>query len=100
MKHSSRLYGWVLLSSFFFSMSFRQSYLFSFSHCGISTPMVSQRETDEDTYNTRIEALREEIQSLLDNDKVEEAKVVQEKKALLETLHIPYPTWPFRIRSK
>jgi hypothetical protein len=66
----------------------------------IHIKMVSERETDEDTYNAHIEALREEIQSLLDNNKVEEAKVLQEKKALLETLHIPYPTWPFSIRSK
>lgn len=66
----------------------------------IHIKMVSERETDEDTYNAHIEALRGEIQSLLDNDKVEEAKVLQEKKALLETIHIPYPTWPFSVRSR
>ncbi len=66
----------------------------------IHTKMVSEGETDEDTYNARIEALREEIQSLLDANQVEEAKVVQEKKAVLETLHTPYPTWPFSFRSK
>jgi hypothetical protein len=62
--------------------------------------MVSEGETDEDTYNARIGALREEIQALLDTNQVEEAKVVQEKKVVLETLHMPYPTWPFRFRSK
>ena len=46
------------------------------------------------------EAQREEIQSLLDSNQVEEAKAVQEKKALVETLYTPYPTWPFRFRSK
>ena len=66
----------------------------------IHIKMVSERETDEDTYNAHIEALREEIQSLLNNNMLEEAKVLQEKKALLETLHNPYPTWPFSIRSK
>jgi hypothetical protein len=66
----------------------------------IHTKMVSERETDEDTYIARIEALREEIQSLLDTNQVEEAKVVQEKKAVLETPHTPYPTWPFSFRSK
>jgi hypothetical protein len=66
----------------------------------IHTKLVSQRETNEDTYNARIESLREKIQSLLDNDKVEEAKVLQEKKAILETLHAPYPTWPFSFRSQ
>src|SRR5437588_2924544 len=39
----------------------------------IHIKMVSERETDEDTYNAHIEALREEIQSLLDNDKIKEA---------------------------
>jgi hypothetical protein len=66
----------------------------------IHTKMVSEGETDEDTYIARIEALREEIQSLLDANQVEKAKVVQEKKAVLETLHTPYPTWPFSFRSK
>jgi hypothetical protein len=66
----------------------------------IHRKMVSESETDEDTYIARIEALREEIESLLDTNQVEEAKVLQEKKAVLETLHTPYPTWPFRFRSK
>jgi hypothetical protein len=66
----------------------------------IHTKMVSEGETDEETYIARIEALRQEIQLLLDANKVEEAKVVQEKKAVVETLHTPYPTWPFSFRSK
>jgi hypothetical protein len=66
----------------------------------IHTKMVREGETDEDSYIARIETLREEIHSLLDTHQVEEAKVVQEKKALVEALHTPYPTWPFRFRSK
>jgi hypothetical protein len=66
----------------------------------IHTKMVSERETDEESYIARIEALREEIQTLLDTNQIEEAKIVQEKKAVLETLHTPYPTWPFNFRSK
>jgi hypothetical protein len=66
----------------------------------IHTKMVSEAEIDEETYIARIEGLREEIQSLLDTNQVEEAKVVQEKKAVMETLHTPYPTWPFSFRSK
>ncbi len=66
----------------------------------IHSKMVSESETDEDTYIARIGGLREEIQALLDTNQVEEAKVLQEKKAVLETLHTPYPTWPFRFRSK
>jgi hypothetical protein len=66
----------------------------------IHTQMVSEGETDEDAYNARIGALLQEIQALLDTNQVEEAKVLQEKKAALETLHTPYPTWPFRFRSK
>jgi hypothetical protein len=66
----------------------------------IHAKMVSVGETAEDTYITRIGALWEEIHVLLDTNKIEEAKAVREKKALLETLHTPYPTWPFSIRSK
>jgi|GEM_PF-5359354 len=66
----------------------------------IHTKMVREGKTNENSYVTRIEALREEIQSLLDTNQVEEAKAVQEKKALEETLYIPYPTWPFHVRWK
>lgn len=66
----------------------------------IHTKMVSEGDRDEDTYVARIEALREEIQSLLDTNRVEEAKEVQEKKVLVETLHMPYPSWPFRFHLK
>ena len=60
--------------------------------------MVSEREADEDIYNARIEALREEIQSLLDNNEIEEAKVRQDKKAILETLDSRSPSWPVCLR--
>jgi hypothetical protein len=66
----------------------------------IHVKMVSESETEENIYVARIRALREEIQSLLDTNQIEEAKAVQEKKALVETLYTPYPTWPFRVRSK
>jgi hypothetical protein len=62
--------------------------------------MVSAGETAENIYSARIAALRAEIQTLLDANQVEEAKAVQEKKDLVETLYIPYPTWPFHVRSK
>lgn len=66
----------------------------------IHTQMVSEGETDEDTYVAHIEALRQEIQALIETNQVEAAKAVQEKKSLVETLHMPYPAWPFSIRSK
>jgi hypothetical protein len=66
----------------------------------IHAKMVSEREADEDAYIARIETLEEQIQNLLDSNHIEEAKAMHEKKALLETLHAPYPTWPFRFRSK
>ena len=66
----------------------------------IHAKMVSEGETAQNIYSARIAALRAEIQTLLDANQVEEAKVVQEKKALMETLYIPYPTWPFHVRSK
>lgn len=66
----------------------------------IHAQMVSERETDEETFNAHIEALRQEIQALLDTNQVEEARVVQEKKTMVESLRTPYPTWPFRVRSQ
>jgi hypothetical protein len=66
----------------------------------IHTKMVGEGKTNENLYFTRTEALREEIQSLLDTNQVEAAKAVLEQKALVETLYAPYPTWPFHVRSK
>ena len=66
----------------------------------IHVKMVSAGEAEENIYLARIQALRQELQALLDTNQVEEAKAVQEKKALVETLYTPYPTWPFRVRSK
>jgi hypothetical protein len=62
--------------------------------------MVSERKTNDNCYFTRTKALREEIQALLDAKQVEAAEAVQKQKALVETLYCPYPTWPFRVRSK
>jgi hypothetical protein len=62
--------------------------------------MVSEGEAEENIYLARVQALRQEIQALLDTNQIEKAKEVQEKKALVETLCTPYPTWPFRVRSK
>jgi hypothetical protein len=64
------------------------------------TPMVSAAKTNENRYFTRTEALREEIQALLDSNQVEAAEAVQKRKALVETLYAPCPTWPFRVGSK
>jgi hypothetical protein len=66
----------------------------------IHTKMVSEAKTNETLYFTRAQALREEIQALLDANQIEAAKAVQEEKALVETLYAPYPGWPFRFRSK
>ena len=66
----------------------------------IHVKMVSEGEAEENIYLARIQALRQELQAPLDTNQVEEAKAVQEKKALVETLYTPYPTWPLRVRSK
>jgi hypothetical protein len=66
----------------------------------IHTKMVSEGKTNENIYFTRTEALRQEIQALLDSNQVEAAKAVQEEKTLVETLYCPYPTWPFHFRSQ
>jgi hypothetical protein len=65
----------------------------------IHAKMVREREEDEDTYNARIESLRENIQLQLKKGRVKVAKALQEKKAMLETFYTPYPTWPFSFRS-
>jgi hypothetical protein len=62
--------------------------------------MESGGEAEENIYLARVQALRQEIQALLDTNQIEKAKAVQEKRALVETLYTPYPTWPFRVRSK
>jgi hypothetical protein len=66
----------------------------------IHRKMVSERKANENRYFTRTEALREEIQALLDTNQIEAAKAVQENRALVEALYAPYPTWPFHVRSK
>ncbi len=66
----------------------------------IHSKMVSEAKTNETSYFTRTEALRQEIKALLATKQVEAAKAVQEEKALVESLYAPYPVWPFRVRSK
>ncbi len=45
----------------------------------IHTTMLKEREQAEENYVAHIAALREQIQTLLDNNQVEEAKAVKEK---------------------
>jgi hypothetical protein len=66
----------------------------------IHTKMMSEAKANENSYFTRTEVLREEIQALLNVNQVEAAKAVQGEMALVETLYAPYPTWPFHARSK
>ena len=66
----------------------------------IHTKMMSEAKANENSYFTRTEVLREEIQALLNVNQVEAAKAVQGEMALVETLYAPYPTWPFHVRSK
>jgi hypothetical protein len=66
----------------------------------IHTKMVSEAKTNQTSYFTRTEALREEIQALLDVKQIEAAKAVHEEMTLIEALYVPYPVWPFHVRSK
>src|SRR2546421_11386646 len=81
---------YLLLTVFVFMLPLRE----------IHTKMVGEGKTNQTLYFTRTQALREEIQALLDSKQIEAAKAVQEQKALEETLYAPYPTWPFHVRSK
>jgi len=66
----------------------------------IHTNMLGKRKKDEEHYVANIAPLREKIQVLLDANQLEEAKTMKEKKELMEALYIPYPTWPFTVKSK
>ena len=66
----------------------------------IHMKMLEVREREEETYAANIAALREQIQALLSDNQLEEAKAVKEKKELEEAIYIPSPTWPFHIRAK
>ena len=62
--------------------------------------MFKERERAEEIYAVRIATLQKQIQVLLDDNQLEEAKAVKEKKELMEALYIPSPTWPFNVRAK
>jgi hypothetical protein len=81
---------YLLLTVFVFLLPLREMH----------TKMVGEGKINETLYFTRTQALREEIQALLDTNQIEAAKAVQEEKALVETLYAPSPTWPFPVRSK
>jgi hypothetical protein len=66
----------------------------------IHKKMLSVRKTDEEHYVARVAPLREKIQGLLDANQLVEAKTMKEQKDLQEALYIPYPTWPFNIRTR
>jgi hypothetical protein len=66
----------------------------------IHRTMRSERETYENNHAASIAAMREQIQELLDDNQLDQAKTVQEKMKLMKTLYIPYPTWPFNFRTK
>ena len=75
-------------------------FVFALPLWNIHRKMLKERETAEETYTAHIAALREQIQVLLDDNQLEEAKAVKEKKELMEALYIPYPTWPFNVKAK
>jgi hypothetical protein len=66
----------------------------------IHTKMLKIREKDDERFVAEIAPLREKIYELVDANQLEEATTLKEKKELPETVHIPYPTWPFNVRTK
>lgn len=66
----------------------------------IHASMLGERKRAEETYAVHIAALREQIQTLLDNNQLEEAKALEEKKELIERLYLPHPTWPFNVKAQ
>jgi hypothetical protein len=66
----------------------------------IHRTMRSEREIYENKHAASIAAMREQIQELLDDNQLDQAKTVQEKMKLIKALYIPYPTWPFNFKTK
>jgi hypothetical protein len=66
----------------------------------IHMKMLKKREKDEEHYVAEIAPLLEKIHVLVDANQLEEAQTLKKKKELLETVHIPYPAWPFNVRTK
>ena len=66
----------------------------------IHTTMLKERERAEENYAARLAALGEQIQMLLNDHRLKEAKAVKEEKELVEALYVPSPAWPFNVRTK
>lgn len=62
--------------------------------------MLKERERAEENYAARLAALGEQIQMLLNDHRLKEAKAVKEEKELVEALYVPSPAWPFNVRTK
>lgn len=65
----------------------------------IHTRMIDESEIFQQNQSTELAALQNQMQNLLDNNQLEQAKTVKEKKELLETLNTSYPRWPCIIFS-
>jgi hypothetical protein len=61
----------------------------------IHTQMVHEGEIYQQNQSIERDILQNQIHHLLDENKLEQAKVVKEKRELEETLYTSYPTWPF-----
>lgn len=64
----------------------------------IHQKMLNEKNAEEDKAANRIAALKEKIETLLDQENLEEAKATKEKLEIIQALHADndrYPTWPF-----
>jgi hypothetical protein len=66
----------------------------------IHTKMLHEREVDDEGYAAKMEVLRQTIQELLNEGKIEEAKNLKEKMDLTQALYTTYPRWPFNVRAR
>jgi hypothetical protein len=67
----------------------------------IHNKMMQERERYEDEFAVKIAKLERQIQSALDQDNIEEARVKKEVREILLVLHpdnLDYPDWPFDKR--
>jgi hypothetical protein len=66
----------------------------------IHTKMLHEREVDDEGYAAKMEVLRQTIQELLNEGKIEEARNLKEKMDLTQALYTTYPRWPFNVRAR
>lgn len=65
----------------------------------IHMKMLKVREFADESYATTLAILRQQIQALLNDERLEEVETKKKKMELIQSLYIAYPSWPLRASS-